>query len=831
MNNTYTYRNGEKLELTKSPDEFVVRAEPTRLHPTLFSKAEQVSPASFKLTTKPADLEVAMAEARDIAVTHHAYYMAETDEEFLITDRIFVTFKAIPTTEELDAFTGRYGLIKKEAYSDTDFLFQLTEHTGMNPVKLVIELTENDDSVERAENDINHRAKPYQFQPPVDPNYSQQWHLHSHLNNPAFDTRASARCEEAWRALDNFGSFDVVVGVSDDGCKVDHADFNSTGKFAGWGYFRGSRLVVREDLDANPAQMYIAGANHGTSCAGVIAGEADAVFTVGAAPGCRLLPIQWESDGPFLQISDSKLLTALTYIGNKVDVLSNSWGSTPTTSWPSTVLNKIQQLAINGGRRGKGIVFLWAAGNENCPIQHDATVDVPHDDGWQQNTDGSWRWVGVSKTKKFRNNLVGIPGVVHVAALASNARRSHYSNYGTGIGICAPSSNSHTYHRLTIAGLGITTTTGTQGGVTDSFGGTSSATPLVAGIAALVISANPTLSAHEVISLLQRTAAKNLSTEPYPKTPPATFDPTPTWDVSPVAPFNTGAFTDIGSSDGSWSPWFGHGRADAAAAVVEALRLAEGTVGTNPVFRKSATPALPIPDNNPTGIKSSVVFTDIAAIGSIKVAVDITHSYIGDLQISLIAPNGSNVMLHNRSGSSTQNLKKTFDATTAPALAGLTNRPLQGEWTLQVQDLAAVDTGVLNQWEVEVTGKTSTAVAIEDAPGITIPDNNPSGIERSLQVAASGNVGNVSVSVDITHSFISDLSVTLIPPTGANIPLHSRSGGSQDNIIKTYTPATTPALASLRGIAVQGAWRLQVADVAASDLGKLNRWKLQIEPE
>jgi len=488
-------------------------------------------------------------------------------------------------------------------------------------------------------------------------------------------------------------------------------------------------------------------------------------------------------------------------------------------------------LAISGGRRGKGIVFLWAAGNENCPIQHDATIDVPHDDGWQQNTDGSWRWVGVSTTNNFRAYLVGLPGVEPVAALASNARRSHYSNYGTGVGICAPSSNSHAYHRLTVTGLGITTTTGTQGGVTESFGGTSSATPLVAGIAALVISANPTLSAREVISLLKRTAAKNLSTEAYPKTPPANYDLTPTWDVSPVAPFDSGTFTDIGSSDGSWSPWFGHGRVDAAAAVVEALRLAAGPVGTSPVFRKSAAPALAIPDNNPTGIKSPLVFTDIALIGSIKVSVDITHTYIGDLQITLIAPNGSSVVLHNRSGSSTQNLKKTFDATAVPALAGLKSLPVQGEWTLHVQDLAAVDAGVLNQWEVEITGKTSTVLVVEDAPGITIPDRNPSGIERSLQVAASGTVGNVSVAVDISHSYISDLNVTLIPPAGPNIPLHARSGGDQDNIIKTYTAATTPALATLRGIAVQGAWRLRVADVAASDVGKLNRWKLQIEPQ
>ena len=61
--------------------------------------------------------------------------------------------------------------------------------------------------------------------------------------------------------------------------KLDHQDFNSAGKFAAWGYFRGERLVNNTDIDAQPGEMYKSGSNHGTSCAGVIAGEADAVLT------------------------------------------------------------------------------------------------------------------------------------------------------------------------------------------------------------------------------------------------------------------------------------------------------------------------------------------------------------------------------------------------------------------------------------------------------------------------------------------------------------------------------------------------------------------------
>ena len=83
----------------------------------------------------------------------------------------------------------------------------------------------------------------------------------------------------------------------------------------------------------------------------------------------------------------------------------------------------------------------------------------------------------------------------------------------------------------------------------------------------MVISANPELTALEVISVLQRTAAKDLNIDPYPRTPPASFDPNPDWDISPAAFFSDPAFQNIGGPDGTWSPWFGHGRVDAQAAV------------------------------------------------------------------------------------------------------------------------------------------------------------------------------------------------------------------------------------------------------------------------
>ncbi|MGY6275051.1 proprotein convertase P-domain-containing protein [Methylomonas sp. MgM2] len=769
-----------------------------------------------------------MDQAANLAVTHAAYYDAETGQEFTISGCIIVSFRKVLSTQQIDEFAGRYGLIKKETYSDRDYLFQLTPHTGWEAVDLVVELTENEPLVESAENDLNYRVQTYQFTVPIDPNYAQQWHLHTRLNDPAFDARSSTRCEDAWRILDRFGDFDVVVGVTDDGCRVDHPDFDSPGKFADWGYFRGNRLIVRNDFDANSTEMYKPGANHGTSCAGVIAGEVDAAFTVGAAPGCRLFPIQWESDGPFLLISDSKLLTAINYMADKVDVISNSWGSSPTNLFATAVTNRIASLATSGGRRGRGIVFLWAAGNENCPIQHTAELDIPYDRGWEFNDNGTRTWVGVRTSRQFRHNLVDRPNVMYVAALASNARRSHYSNYGTGIGICAPSNNVHEYLRLSVPGLGITTTTGEGSGVTAFFGGTSSATPLVAGITALIISANPNLTAVQIVSILKRTAFKDLDMGGYPRTPAASFDPTTTWDVSPIAPFDRGDFNDIGMPEGTWSPWFGHGRADAAAAVAEAFRQGNGN-NSEVIFRQASVPVLQIPDNNSSGVRDTVRFNDSALAGAVKVTVDITHTYIGDLRLTLIAPSGRTVVLHDRNGGREDNIRKTFDISNTPSLAGLTGESIQGVWTLFLQDLAPADTGLLTRWEIEVTGKQDDSIRLEEMPGVIIPDNNSGGVERSLIVNDDGHARDLNVSLDITHTYIGDLRVSLVSPAGTSIVLHNRSGGSADNLITTYSSATTAGLASIRGQPVHGLWRLRVADLEAKDVGKLNRWALQIE--
>ena len=157
-NKTYTYRAGKKIELEKSSDQIVVRALPKHLEDTAIVSSEQVSSASTRINVSNENLEALMQRSRVNAPTHHAYYDSESGSEFLITDRIFITFAGTPTDQQIDEFSGKYGLVKKTTYSDKDYLFQLTDHTGINPLKLVVKLMEEEPLVEMADHDLSNNV-------------------------------------------------------------------------------------------------------------------------------------------------------------------------------------------------------------------------------------------------------------------------------------------------------------------------------------------------------------------------------------------------------------------------------------------------------------------------------------------------------------------------------------------------------------------------------------------------------------------------------------------------------------------------------------------------
>ncbi|HPT37958.1 MAG TPA: M6 family metalloprotease domain-containing protein [Methanothrix sp.] len=250
-------------------------------------------------------------------------------------------------------------------------------------------------------------------------------------------------------------------------------------------------------------------------------------------------------------------------------------------------------------------------------------------------------------------------------------------------------------------------------------------------------------------------------------------------------------------------------------------------------LKKSSSPDIFIPDNDQTGIKDTITFEENVLVSSLKVDVDISHTYIGDLVVTLISPSGDRAIIHDKKGESEDDLRGTFDISTTPSLANLLGQPVKGAWTLEVKDISAIDKGKLNSWGLEIIGSggMSNEINVEDTESQKIPDNNAAGVTRSLKIDSPGKVKTVEVTVDITHTYIGDLVVTLQSPKGSRIVLHDNFGAGQDNIMKTYSSANVPDLEELKGETISGNWSLKVADMMAQDVGKLNRWSLKIIPE
>jgi hypothetical protein len=108
----------------------------------------------------------------------------------------------------------------------------------------------------------------------------------------------------------------------------------------------------------------------------------------------------------------------------------------------------------------------------------------------------------------------------------------------------------------------------------------------------------------------------------------------------------------------------------------------------------SAMPSSAIPDNAPTGVSNTIEVSDAGTLASVKLTTDITHSYRGDLVVSL-THGSTTIKVFNGEGGSADDLKQTFTVT------GFSGE-LKGTWTLKVVDTAAQDVGTLNSWKLEV---------------------------------------------------------------------------------------------------------------------------------
>ncbi len=378
-----------------------------------------------------------------------------------------------------------------------------------------------------AEPDLLRHVKTYDL--PNDPRLGQQWHLDNAANVADIDIEA------AWEVTR--GVPETIVGIFDNGFDLDHPDLepNIVGGFDAAGGDEDPESECTNSPDgAGPAGSCPAERpfreSHGTAVAGVVAAKADNELAgAGVCPECSLFTVRLLGAG-FRSITNAAAFQRAADAG--VSVINNSWGPGITRFFPLANAERETFARITTqARDGRGVVLVFAAGNDFF-------------------------------TPATANPYASNPGVVTVSASTRIDDFACYSNFGSVIAVSGPSRGCFDGE----SGIATTDYVGREGygrdDFTQGFGGTSAASPVVAGVAALVLSANPALTAQQVRLVLQRSAEK-IHADKNP------------WEQR----YGIDLATEFDYDEHGFSQGFGYGRVNAGRAVALALALPDGVAG------------------------------------------------------------------------------------------------------------------------------------------------------------------------------------------------------------------------------------------------------------
>ncbi|RCJ37335.1 hypothetical protein A6770_14480 [Nostoc minutum NIES-26] len=665
--NEYFWQGGRKIPIEQAESNITLHASDVEAAQAATEQAgvgleaiNRVGPELFRATVS-SDRDASIARLRQSGnVVHHIYRTpGEPDSEYLITDTFFIKFKPGTTAQTIQQFLQDEKVEVVEDLGQNILLVRVTTATGRNPIKTANKAATRDD-VEYAEPNLVRQLQKFAFIP-ADELFSQQWHLHAPQDGTDLVAGADIFAPDAWEITR--GSREIVICVADDGFDLTHPDFQGVNKVVGRlnAFESNGNVFFTEDVMPKPGDY------HGTPCAGVAIAEINGQGTVGVAPGCAFLPVRFP-----LQFDDAAMAKMFQQISRQADVVSCSWGYGPADAPLSRgFFDVLSELVRTGGRRGKGLVICVAAGNNNCPVK-----DLTNTRAYQYADNfGRTR----SYSGRIDRWIAAHPDVITVSGSTSRKTRSAYSSWGREICVCAPTDNWNDLTFNILPGRGVTTTDNEGAGAgsdftpnsryTGRFGGTSSATPTVAGVCGLILSRNPNLTALQVKQILQQTADKDLKIE----------------SDTPVN--EPGDFVD------GFSFWFGHGKVNAAKAVKAAVPNSESS------FEQVVQADLEIPDTS-SPIFSKLEVAQDGVISDIRIGIDVTHTFIGDLRIDVIAPDGSAVTLHDRTGSFTDDIRKVYTISELPALRGLIGKHIQGTWGVRVVDTWRMDVGRLNSWRL-----------------------------------------------------------------------------------------------------------------------------------
>ncbi len=672
------HRGGEELLLTKVPDRFTVQlVDPGALETVTatlgLAPGRPVAQGQLvEWVVPPEQLEATLTQARSLAAVQfasHVYSLQASPQTWLyLTDEITVQFAPTLSPPEQARCLEGLGLVEPTPLVGIPqaWVYRVGPQAPANPIKLAQTLMAQAGVLLAEPNVAIATALLYR---PLDPLYAQQWHL-SPQSSGEVAPNAHISVEGAWDLTR--GSRSVVVAIADDGFDLDHPDLQGAGK-----------IVAPRDLQAQNSVPLprTADENHGTACAGLAIGEENQTGIVGVAPGCSFMPIRTTG-----YLDDSSMEGLFQWaMAQGAAVISCSW-SPAAVYYPLSLRQRaaITQAATQG-RGGLGCVILFSAGNANRPVS-----GTLQEQGWPRNAlQGATTWL---------SGFAVHPDVLAVSACTSLNRKAAYSNWGSHISLCAPSNNGAPSMALPqvgsvatgpvlsqrLPGRGMVTSDRLQGAgydpsaFTDGFGGTSSACPVAAGVAALVLSVNPDLTARQVRQILEQTADK--ITDPNP---------------DPQLGLRHGTYDRQGHS-----LWFGYGRVNAQRAVQRALALRWAPTGSGrPVELREEGP-IPIPDDRATPLVRSLRVGDRGTVQAITVGLAIDHDYLGDLTMTLTPPHGAPILLQGRTLGQQQHLRHHYTLSTTPALRTALNRPALGDWRLTITDHAPGHRGTVLQWQL-----------------------------------------------------------------------------------------------------------------------------------
>ncbi|WP_438310098.1 S8 family peptidase [Streptomyces sp. HUAS TT3] len=375
---------------------------------------------------------------------------------------------------------------------------------------------------------------------------------------------------------------------------------------------------------------------HGTHVAGTVAAAKNGKGVVGVAPGVKISSVRIAEPNTSLFFAENTICGFVWAGDHGFKVTNNSYYTDP---WQFNCPDNADQAAIIEGVRraqeyaeGKGSLQVAAAGNENYDLANKTTDSASPNDS-------------TPVTRTITNACMDIPtelpGVVTVAANGDGVTKASFSNFGRGIiDVSAPGSNVYST---------------VPGGKYSTMSGTSMASPHVTGVAALIASTNPGITPAQI--------REKLATQ-----------------ANDIACPADGRCTGTTANNG----FFGEGQ-------VDALKAVGSTPPPGKYFENPGDFA--IGDN--TTVESPITVSGVTgnAPATLKVGVKIVHTYIGDLKVDLVAPDGSVYTLHNRSGGGTDNINQVYTVNASSEVAN-------GTWKLRVNDNAGGDTGRIDAWNL-----------------------------------------------------------------------------------------------------------------------------------